>query len=271
VCTGFKRTGIRTLIQAILRGVTLAELKRAAVVTGGAAGIGLEIVRHLAGEGMYVVAIDRDSNACARAQRSLAMGEDRVQIITGDIGTPYGARMAIETSIDTYGRLDLLCNNAAVHPLELIEEHKFETWSETFRVNVDGTMLCSRLALPHMKRQRSGAIVNIGSISGLVPYARGGAYAASKAAIMMLTKVLALEAGPYGVTVNCICPGSIRTQVSPTESVEELPAHIPIGRYGKPADVAQLVSYLASEAASYMTGSVIVLDGGATAGRNRQR
>jgi NAD(P)-dependent dehydrogenase (short-subunit alcohol dehydrogenase family) len=179
--------------------------------------------------------------------------------------------MAIETSIDTYGCLDLLRNNAAVHPLELIEDHKFETWSETSRVNVDGTMLCSQLALPHMKRQRSGAIVNIGSISGLVPYARGGAYAASKAAIMMLTKVLALEAGPYGVTVNCICPGSIRTQVSPTESVEELPAHIPIGRYGKPADVAQLVSYLASEAASYMTGSVIVLDGGATAGRNRQR
>ena len=198
------------------------------------------------------------------------MGKDRVKIITGDIGTPDGARMAIETSIDTYGRLDLLCNNAAVHPLELIEEHKFETWSETFRVNVDGTMLCSQLALPHMKRQRSGAIVNIGSISGLVPYARGGAYAVSKAAIMMLTKVLALEAGPYGVTVNCICPGSIRTQVSPTESGEEIPTHIPIGRYGKPTDVAQLVSYLASEAASYVTGSVIVLDGGATAGRSRR-
>jgi NAD(P)-dependent dehydrogenase (short-subunit alcohol dehydrogenase family) len=248
----------------------LAELKRAAVVTGGAAGIGLEIVRHLAGEGMCVVAIDRDSAACARAKRSLAMGEDRVRIITGDIGTPDGARMAIQTSIDRYGRLDLLCNNAAVHPLELVEQHKLETWSETFRVNVDGTMLCSQLALPHMKRQKSGAIVNIGSISGLVPYARGSAYAASKAAIIMLTKVLALEAGPYGVTVNCICPGSIRTQVSPDESIEEIPTHIPIGRYGKPTDVAHLVSYLASEAASYVTGSVIVLDGGATAGRSRR-
>ena len=123
---------------------------------------------------MCVVAIDRDSDACAQAQRTLATGDERVRIITGDISTPDGARMAIETSVDAYGRLDLLCNNAAVHPLELIEEHKFETWSETFRVNVDGTMLCSQLALPHMKRQRSGAIVNIGSISGLVPYARGG-------------------------------------------------------------------------------------------------
>ena len=98
----------------------MAELKRVAVVTGGAAGIGLEIVRHLAGEGMSVVAIDRDSDACFRARQSLAMEEDRVRIIVGDIGYPDGARLAIQTSIDTYGRLDLLCNNAAVHPLESI-------------------------------------------------------------------------------------------------------------------------------------------------------
>ena len=88
---------------------------------------------------------------------------------------------------------------------------------------------------------------------------------------MMLTKVLALEAGPYGVTVNCICPGSIRTQISASDSMEAIPTHIPIRRYGRPTDVAHLVAYLASEAASYMTGSVIVLDGGATAGRSRQR
>jgi hypothetical protein len=128
----------------ILGSVTLAELKRAAVVTGGARGIGLEIVRHLAEDGMCVVAIDRDSDACIQARRTLAMGEDRVRIITGDIGTLDGARMAIETSFEIYGRLDLLCNNAAVHPLELLEEHALETWSETFRVNVDGTMLCSQ-------------------------------------------------------------------------------------------------------------------------------
>jgi NAD(P)-dependent dehydrogenase (short-subunit alcohol dehydrogenase family) len=253
----------------IQKGIALAELKRAAVVTGGAAGIGLEIVRHLVGEGMCVVAIDRNADACARAQRTLAK-EDRVQIITGDIGTLDGARKAIETAIDVYGRLDLLCNNAAVHPLELVVEHALETWNETFRVNVNGTMLCSQLALPHMKRQKSGAIVNIGSISGLVPYAGGSAYAASKAAIIMLTKVLALEAGPHGVTVNCICPGSIRTQIRSDASAEDIPNHIPIRRYGKPTDVAHLVSYLASEAASYLTGSVIVLDGGATAGRSRR-
>jgi 3-oxoacyl-[acyl-carrier protein] reductase len=198
------------------------------------------------------------------------MEGDRLQIISGDIGTLDGVRTAVQTSIDIYGRLDLLCNNAAVHPLESIEEHNLETWKETFRVNVEGTMLCSQLALPHMKRQKSGAIVNIGSISGLVPYACGGAYAASKAAVIMLTKVLALEAGPYGITVNCICPGSIRTNTALIDSVEDLPTHIPIGRYGKPVDVAHLVSYLASEAATYVNGSIIVLDGGATAGRSRR-
>jgi NAD(P)-dependent dehydrogenase (short-subunit alcohol dehydrogenase family) len=117
-----------------------------------------------------------------------------------------------------------------------------------------------------MKRQKKGAIVNMGSISGSMAYAGGGAYATSKAAIAQLTKVLALEAGPYGITVNCIEPGTIRHRPG-TEN--ESASHIPIGRAGTVTDVAKLVSYLASDAASYMTGSVITLDGGATAGRVR--
>lgn len=239
------------------------------MVTGGAAGIGLEIVRHLANDGMAVVAIDRDTAACEAARKTLADTKNRVHIVTGDIGTPEGARLAIDTAIKTFGRLDLLCNNAAVHPQETIEDHDLETWRETFRVNVDGAMLCSQLALPHMKRQGRGAIVNIGSIAGHAPYAGGGAYATSKAAVAMLTKVLALEAGPHGVTVNCISPGSIRHRADSSDQDGAAPAHIPIGRYGKPADVAHMVAYLASEEASYLTGAVIVLDGGATAGRAR--
>ena len=250
----------------------MADRERVAGVTGGAAGIGLEIVRHLANDGMAVVAIDRDAAACDAARKTLAhANKDQVRIVTGDIGTPEGAQLAIDTAIETFGRLDLLCNNAAVHPQETIEDHNLETWRETFRVNVDGAMLCSQQALPHMKRQGRGAIVNIGSISGHAPYAGGGAYATSKAAVAMLTKVLALEAGPYGVTVNCISPGSIRHRAGSNDQDEAAPTHIPIGRYGKPADVAHMVSYLASEEAGYLTGAVIVLDGGATAGRARVR
>jgi 3-oxoacyl-[acyl-carrier protein] reductase len=235
------------------------------VVTGAASGIGLGIARHLAAEGMAVVAVDRDQNACVKARDVLSAFGDRIRVVAADIGTPDGAQLAIDTAIENFGRIDVLCNNAAVHPMEEIADHALETWRETFRVNVDGTMLCSQKALPHMKRQGGGAIVNIGSISGHSPYAGGGAYATSKAAIAMFTRVLALEAGPHGIRVNCIAPGSVRHQGGDGE----VPPSIPIGRHGTLDDVAQLVSYLASDAAGYMNGAVITLDGGATAGRMR--
>ena len=157
-----------------------------------------------------------------------------------------------------------------IDPGLTLEEMDIDAWREVFRVNVDGTLLCSKAALPHMKRQGSGSIIIMGSVSGVLPYVGGGAYATTKAALAMLTRVLALEAGPYGVRVNCIAPGAIRHRVDPGESQAAAP-HIPIGRAGTIDDVAHMVSYLASDQATYLTGSVIVLDGGATAGRVRQR
>jgi NAD(P)-dependent dehydrogenase (short-subunit alcohol dehydrogenase family) len=239
---------------------------RVALVTGGASGIGLGIVRRLAADGMAVVAADRDAEACRRVQTEI--GSERIRLVTADIGSPTGARSAIAAAVDAFGRLDLLCNNAVLIRFGDIEHFSPETWREMFRVNVDGPMLCSQAALPHMRRQGSGAIVNIASIAGLVPYARGGAYAATKAALIMLTKVLALEAGA-GIRVNCICPGTIRHTPRPGD--ETTPVRLPIGRRGRSDDVAQLVSYLGSDAASYMTGSAIVLDGGETAGRRVER
>ena len=239
--------------------------RQVAVVTGGASGIGLGIARRLAGQGMAVVAADWNGAACADAAASLDGYRDRTAVVEADVGAEAGAAKAVETAVARFGRIDLLCNNAAIHPIATIEEMELEAWNEAFRVNVTGAFLCSRRALPHMKEQRAGSIVNIGSVSGVSPYAGGGAYAVTKAALAMLTRVLALEAGPFGITVNCIAPGSIRHRAEAGGNT----AHIPVGRGGAIDDVASLVSYLASAEASYMTGATLVLDGGATAGRKR--
>jgi NAD(P)-dependent dehydrogenase (short-subunit alcohol dehydrogenase family) len=240
---------------------------RVAVVTGGASGIGLGIARRLAEHGMAVVAADWNAASCANAVASLEKYQGRAEVVEADIGTEAGAANTIETAIRRFGRIDLVCNNAAIHPMATIEEMDLTVWNEAFRVNVSGAFLCSKLALPHMKEQGAGTIVNIGSVSGVSPYVGGGAYAVTKAALAMLTRVLALEAGPFGITVNCICPGSIQHRTKNGGSA----AHIPVGRAGTIDDVASLVIYLASAEARYMTGATLVLDGGATAGRQRVR
>lgn len=244
---------------------TLPAVPRSCVITGGASGIGLAIVRHFLELGAQVVAADRDPAACAEASAKLA--GRAVRFVTADIGTIEGARAAVDAAHNAFGSLDLLCNNAAYHPLELIETHNLDTWRECFRVNVDGAMLCSQAAIGIMRQQGHGTIVNIGSVSGLAPYAKGAAYAASKAALAMLTKALALEVGAYGITVNCIAPGSIQHRHG--KDPDALAPNIPMGYHGRPDDVAALTAFLASPHGRYITGAVLTLDGGATAGRAR--
>lgn len=252
-----------------MRRAKLPDHPRASVVTGGASGIGLGIVRHLLARAGSVVAVDRDAQACANARAALAEFGDRVRVVEADIGSEQGAASAVDAALQAFGSLDLLCNNAAYHPLETIEAHKIETWRETFRVNVEGTMLCCRAAIPPMRQQGYGTIVNIGSVSGVSPYATGAAYAASKAAVAMLTRALALEVGGYGITVNCIAPGSIRHRAGADPDGDA--PNIPVGYHGRSSDVAEMVTFLASNAGRYMTGATLVLDGGATAGRPRAR
>lgn len=240
----------------------MVDGSQVAVITGGASGIGLGIALHLLREGMLVVVADRDDAACDRLRQQ---ANDRLRVVAGDVGTEEGSRVAIGEATAAFGGIDLLCNNAGVHPIATIEEMDLSTWQEAFRVNVEAALLCSKLALADMKRKGSGTIVNIASTSGLVPYATGGAYASSKAALIMLTKVLALEAGPMGIRVNCICPGSVRTD----DAAPSNATGIPVGRRGTPDDVARMVSYLASDGAGYVNGAVFVLDGGATVGRAR--
>src|SRR5919199_1132778 len=126
--------------------VELPDHPRSSVVTGGASGIGLGIVRHVLALGGSVVAVDRDAEACASARVALAQFGDRVRVVEADIGFEQGAQAAIDAALQAFGSLDLLCNNAAYHPLETVETHRVDTWRETFRVDVDGKMLCCRAA-----------------------------------------------------------------------------------------------------------------------------
>jgi NAD(P)-dependent dehydrogenase (short-subunit alcohol dehydrogenase family) len=135
-------------------------------------------------------------------------------------------------------------------------------------VNARAVYLSTKFALSHLKNTR-GNIVNIGSTAGLVGYAGGSAYCASKAAVIMLTKSSALELAPHGVRVNCICPGATRTQMIPNAKLKDLPRRIPLNRIGEPEDVAELAFFLASDRARQITGGVFVVDGGITAGRPR--
>ena len=240
-----------------------AERPRAAIVTGGAAGIGLGIVRRLLDDGMNVLAADRNPDACDAARR---LFEGRLaHVMEADVAIEKQTNGVIEEARARFGGVDLLCNNAGVRHISPLADISLDDWRESFRVNVDAALLGARAVMPSMREQGGGVIVNIGSISGVAPYAGGGAYAASKAALAMLTKVLAMEFGPLGIRVNCIAPGSIDRY----GTGELSSSHIPVGRAGAPTDVASLVSYLASDDASYLNGAVIVLDGGATVGRTR--
>lgn len=236
-----------------------AERPRTAIVTGGAAGIGLGIVRRLLDDGMNVLAADRNPESCDAARRML--DGRSAHVMEADVAIEQQTEAVVEETLARFGGIDLLCNNAGVRHIAPLAEICLADWRESFQVNVDAALLSARAVLPAMQEQGGGVIVNIGSISGSVPYAGGGAYAASKAALAMLTRVLAMELGPLGIRVNCIAPGSIDRNGGLSAS------HIPIGRAGVPQDVALLVSYLASNEASYLNGAVIVLDGGATAGR----
>lgn len=240
-----------------------AERPRAAIVTGGAAGIGLGIARRLFDDGMSVLIADRNPDACD-AVRPQFEGR-QAYVMQADMADEEQVREVMDEALVHFGRIDLLCNNAGVRHLAPLADISLADWQESFRVNVDAALLGARAVLPAMREQGGGVIVNIGSISGVAPYAEGGAYAASKAALATLTKVLAMEFGQFGIRVNCIAPGSIDR----SGSGEMSSSHIPIGRAGAPHDVASLVSYLASDEAAYLTGAVIVLDGGATAGRAR--
>ena len=250
---------------------------QAAIITGAARGIGQATARLFAREGASLGLIDRDSAALDKAAGELVaeMPGSVVHWQSADIAAPAATALAIDQLVAKLGKLDILINNAAARAFGSIAETTPESWQTILGTNVTGLAMCSRAALPHLRKSGHGSIVNVASIFAVAGRENMGQYDASKAAILAMTRVLACEEARYGIRVNAVCPSSTWTPWTYGRaeargmSVEELKAKgaMPclLGRWATAEEVAYPILWLASEEASFITGVALPVDGGLTA------
>ena len=232
-----------------------------AIVTGAARGIGLATTRLFLNEGRRVAMIDRDADELMK----VADGMDNVLPVICDVSQPDQVTAMMERVVEEMGRIDALVNNAGVAAFEPIGKTDFETWRTVMETNLDGVFLCSQAAIPYLSKQ-GGAIVNIASISGLRASTLRVAYGTSKAAVIQLTKQQAAELGEHGIRANCVAPGPVATKLAIAVHSPEIRAAyydaIPLNRYGTEEEIAQVIVFLCSNKASFVTGQVVAADGG---------
>lgn len=240
------------------------------LVTGGSRGIGRGIVQSFLAQGARVALVDLKPKAPPDAP------QDRLILLQGDVSRAEDCERAVGRCYAEWGKLDVLVNNAGIYPNRPVVEIEFDEWHQVFATNLDGTFLmCRAYARRAIEAKQPGAIVNISS--GAARSGRVGAshYCASKAAVEMFTRVLAMELAPHHIRVNCIAPGliDVRGEDNPApitdEYRQELIKTIPMGVAGVPVDIGAVAVFLASDSARYMTGSFVTVDGGSLAGRNQ--
>jgi gluconate 5-dehydrogenase len=244
---------------------------RRALVTGGSRGLGLEIARALGEAGAEVVVTSRDPQHLEEARAELAHSVEHVTAMIGDLATPEGATRLCEQVLSELPPIDILVNNVGGRRINFpTEEMPLVEWQRMVDLNLTQAFVCTKLIGGAMLPRGRGRVINIASISGLVAgkQMRGRSYETCKAALAMFTKAVAADWAPHGVTVNAIAPGTFLTDANrrwfsqKPELQAQIEATIPMGRLGDPREIGGLAVYLASDASSYMTGSLIVIDGG---------
>ena len=236
---------------------------RVVLVTGAARGIGRTIAETFAREGAHVVAMDLDADALAGMEQD----SHAALALPCDITDPAQVREAVAAIEERFGRLDVLINNAGINAEGPLETFDPELWDRLFAVNVRGVLNTCQAAIPLMKRQRGGRIINAASFAAVIPSVDAAAYGASKAAVVQMTRVLASELGPWGVTVNAYAPGMIPTAMNGFAALGEEAAaakldQLSVRRWGVPEDVAKLCLFLASDLSDYVTGALLDVSGG---------
>jgi len=247
---------------------------KVALVTGGGTGIGRACAVLFAREGARVAVIGRRRQPLDETVHEIANSGSEALAATCDVTDGKSVEAAIAKMVETFGRLDIVVNNAGAVIVATIENTSEEDWGRMLAANLTSTFLISRAALPSLRRSGGGSIVNIGSILGLVARKQRAAYCAAKAGVTGLTRAMALDHAHENIRVNCICPSLVETELG-LQSILKAPdpeaerksrvAAFPLGRMGKPEDVAQMALYLASDEASWITGVALPLDGGLTA------
>jgi NAD(P)-dependent dehydrogenase (short-subunit alcohol dehydrogenase family) len=244
---------------------------RVALVTGGTKGLGLVMAEALAGAGADVVVTGRDQQRAGESAAGIAERTGRrAEGVAADVTDREQVTGMVAQVIERFGRIDILVNNAGVNIRKPIEEFDEESWDLVQDTNLKGPYLCAQAAGPYLKQQGKGRVINVSSMLGMTALPGRSAYCSSKAGVIELTKVLALEWAPYNVTVNALCPGPHATEmnlpvINDPEVSKWFTDRIPLGRWGDPKELAGAAVFLASDASSFMTGASLVVDGGWTA------